>query len=415
MAEVLKLGFAGLSMDATKVLHQIADLPYLKLAAAADSRRKDALERFRRDFGANIYDDIVALCKDKNVDAVYISTAPEFHAEHAQVALRHRKHVIVEKPMALTLEDAEAMNHTAEKNGVKLLCGHTHSFDAPIRRIREIIRQGSLGPVRMINSWNFNDFTFRRFTNRDLEATHGVLLNQAPHQVDIARLIAGGKVRSVRAMAGNWEPARTSPGAYLCFLEFENGAAATLVYSGYAFFDTAELFGWVGEGGQPRNPETNLTARRNLNNFAGPDRETALEELKEKEMRYGAQGLKAAPTHHGWEAATSSADMKSHQPFFGLILVSCEKGDIRQSPDGLFLYGDDGKKEISVPLSMRGRQAEISELYDAIFHDRPLFHSGRWGEATLEACLAIVESSRNQKEVYLSHQVAVQDGGVPPV
>jgi phthalate 4,5-cis-dihydrodiol dehydrogenase len=78
MAEVLKLGFAGLGMDATKVLHQLADLPYLKLAAAADSRRKDALERFRQDFGAHIYDDIDALCKDKDVDAVYISTAPEF-------------------------------------------------------------------------------------------------------------------------------------------------------------------------------------------------------------------------------------------------------------------------------------------------------------------------------------------------
>ena len=132
-------------------------------------------------------------------------------------------------------------------------------------------------------------------------------------------------------------------------------------------------------------------------------------------MRYGAKGLEGTPTHHGWEAAGSSAATKLHQPFFGLTLISCEKGDIRQSPDGLFLYGNDEKKEISVPPSMRGRQAEIKELYDAIFYDRPLFHNGRWGEATLEVCLAILESSRNQKEVYLSHQIAVHDGDIPPV
>jgi hypothetical protein len=58
---------------------------------------------------------------------------------------------------------------------------------------------------------------------------------------------------------------------------------------------------------------------------------------------------------------------------------------------------------------VRGRQAEIDELYLAVFNNRPLFHDGRWGAATLEVCLGILESAQSGKELTLSHQVAVRD------
>ena len=61
---------------------------------------------------------------------------------HALTALENRKHVIVEKPMALTLEDCEAMNAAADRYGVRLLSGHNHSYDAAILKMREIIKSG---------------------------------------------------------------------------------------------------------------------------------------------------------------------------------------------------------------------------------------------------------------------------------
>jgi phthalate 4,5-cis-dihydrodiol dehydrogenase len=64
---------------------------------------------------------------------------------------------------------------------------------------------------------------------------------------------------------------------------------------------------------------------------------------------------------------------------------------------------------------VRGRQAEINELYDAVFNNRPLFHDGRWGEATLEVCLGIIDSARQGKELSLSHQVAVRDDAMTAV
>jgi predicted dehydrogenase len=266
-------------MDATKVLTQVTGLPNIKLAAAADTKRTSALERFHADFGAETYDNIDDLCQSSNVDVIYIATPPALHAEHTILAAKHRKHVIVEKPMALTLDDAQRMNEAAERYGIKLLCGHTHGFDAPVRKMREIVRSGELGRLCMINSWNYNEFMYRRFTNADLEVTHGIVLNQVTHQVDIVRLIGGGLVRNVRSITGVWDSNRTSEGASVAFLEFADGAASTLVYNGRGYFDTAELFGWIGEGGQRRDPETNLNARRNLTSLSRGDRNLQLENL----------------------------------------------------------------------------------------------------------------------------------------
>jgi len=78
---------------------------------------------------------------------------------------------------------------------------------------------------------------------------------------------------------------------------------------------------------------------------------------------------------------------------------------MRQSPDGICIYSDQGKKEVAVPCSQPGRQAELEELYRAVVEDRPVFHDGKWGTATLEAVLGIMESARERKEIYLSRQV----------
>jgi len=119
------------------------------------------------------------------------------------------------------------------------------------------------------------------------------------------------------------------------------------------------------------------------------------EELKEG-MRFG--GRREGEYSHVWEG-------ERKQPFFGFTLVSCEKGDIRQTPDGLKIYGETEQREIDLPAGSRGREAEVEELYNAVVHNRPVFHDGRWGAATLEVCLAMLESAEKRTEIFLSHQV----------
>jgi len=382
---------AGLGVASTQILPPIAALPYIKITAAADLRG-DALEKFRETYRGETFTSVEALCESANVDAVYIATPNQLHAKHVIAAAERGKHVIVEKPMALSIAECDAMNEAAEKHGVKLLCGHTHSFDPPIRKIRAIVKSGELGSLRMINNWNYNEFMYRPRMKHELATSHGVVLNQGPHHVDIVRLIGGGMVRSVRAMTGVWDKARQWEGSYTCYLEFEDGTPATLIYSGYGFFDTAELFSWVGEGGQYRDPKTNLDVRARLREVRTAEEE---EQLKEG-MRFG--GRREGEFSHVW-----SGERK--QPFFGFTLASCEKGDIRQTPNGLYIYGETEQREIALPAGSRGREAEIEELYNAVVHDRPVFHGGRWGAATLEVCLAMLESAQQRKEIMLSHQV----------
>jgi phthalate 4,5-cis-dihydrodiol dehydrogenase len=402
MAEVLRIGFAGLGEAATRVLPEIVELPYIKITAAADAR-ESARKKFREEFGGQAYESVEDLCRSRDVEAVYIATPHELHARHTIIAAENRKHVIVEKPMALTLDECERMNAAAEKYGIKLLCGHTHSFDPAVRKMREIIRSGELGRVCMIHTWNYNDFMVRPYTNRDLEASHGVVLNQGPHQIDIVRLLGGGMVRSVRAMTGRWDPSRPE-GAHVCYLEFEDGIPATVIYSGYGFFDTAELYGWIGEGGYLRHSETNAHARRSFKKIDGPGREEKLEQLKDN-LRYGARSVKEGPVAHGWPGLDEQQQDRKHQKFFGLTLVTCEKGDMRQSPDGIFVYGEDGRREVPIGKAVVGRQAEVAELYEAVTNGRPIFHDGRWGEATLEVCLGILRSAAERREIAMAHQV----------
>lgn len=387
----MRMGMAGLGVASTQILPLVRHLPYLQITAAADLRA-DALAKFHNEYDGEVFNTVEEMCARSNIDFIYVATPNELHAKHAIAAAERGKHVIVEKPMALSVAECEAMNEAAERNGVKLLCGHTHSFDPPIRKIREIVKDGELGKLRMINSWNFNEFMYRPRMKHELATSHGVVLNQGPHHVDIVRLIGGGKVRSVRAMTGIWDKARAHEGSYTCYLEFEDGTPATLVYSGYGFFDTAELFDWVGEGGQYRDPETNLAVRRRLRQVRSPEEE---EQLKEG-MRFGGQ-------REGEFSHLAPGERK--QPFFGFTLVSCERGDIRQTPDGLFVYGENEKREIRLPAGSRGREAEVEELYNAVIHNRPVFHDGRWGAATLEVCLAILDSAEKRKEIFLSHQI----------
>ena len=391
MSDILRLGMAGLGVASTQILPPIAKLPFIKITAAADMRA-DAVAKFREQYKAEGYTSVEELCASPNVDAVYIATPNSLHAEHAIIAAQHKKHIIVEKPMAMNLAECDAMNEAADKYGVKLLCGHTHSFDPPIRKIREIVKSGELGKLCMINTWNYNEFMYRPRMKHELAMTRGVVLNQGPHHVDVVRLIGGGMVRSVRAMTGIWDPAREWEGSYTCYLEFADGTPATLVYSGYGFFDTAELFDWVGEGGQHRPPATNLTVREKLREVRTAEEE---EQLKEG-MRFG--GKREGEYSHVWSGARK-------QPFFGHTVVSCQKGDIRQTPDGLKIYGESEQREIALPAGSRGREAEVEELYDAVVKGRPVFHGGRWGAATLEVCLAMLESAKQRKEIMLSHQV----------
>ena len=97
-----------------------------------------------------------------------------------------------------------------------------------------------------------------------------------------------------------------------------------------------------------------------------------------------------------------------HLPHFGTIIVTCEGGDIRLSPDGIFIYDADGCREIAAErgIGRPGHGDALDALWSAVREGRRDFHDARWGKASVEVVLAILQSSREKREITLSHQVA---------
>src|SRR6266550_5629276 len=147
----LRVGVAGLGRAFLLMMPTLVRHPNVQLVAAADPRA-EARARFAADFTANVYASVEELCADPDVDAVYVATPHQYHAEHVRMATAAGKHVLVEKPMALTLHECRAMTEAVRRAGVQMVIGHSHSFDAPIVKAREIIESGTVGPLRMITA-----------------------------------------------------------------------------------------------------------------------------------------------------------------------------------------------------------------------------------------------------------------------
>jgi len=96
MADILRLGIVGLGMRAGRVIPEISQLPFIKLTAGADVR-PHAVKQFQEEFGTEAYQSVEEMCQSPNVDAVYVCTPHEYHCEHTIIALKNKKHVIVDE------------------------------------------------------------------------------------------------------------------------------------------------------------------------------------------------------------------------------------------------------------------------------------------------------------------------------
>jgi phthalate 4,5-cis-dihydrodiol dehydrogenase len=393
----IRLGVAGLGRAFSLMLPTFLGDQRMVLAAACDPRAS-ARRQFAQDFDAPVYDGIEALAADPAVDAIYIASPHQFHAQHTRIAAAAGKHVLVEKPMALSLDECDQMIDACDAAGVHLIVGHCHSFDSPYLETRRIIEAGMVGAVRMITATNYTDFLFRPRRPEELmtEQGGGVVFSQAAHQVDVVRLLAGSRATHLRCILGNWDPARPTEGAYTAMLWFEDGVFASLNYSGYAHFDSDEWCGWTGEMGAPKNPGDYGLARRRLGTIARAADEAQLKAA----ATYGGAAYKAQDA-----AAPQQRNLHQH---FGPMIVSCERADLRPLPDGVAIYGDleRGMRPLAPPQVPRFEV--VDELYAALVDGSPPVHDGRWAKATLEICLAMLESGKQQRDIPLFHQTGLQ-------
>jgi phthalate 4,5-cis-dihydrodiol dehydrogenase len=388
----VRIGVVGLGLAGGVMVSAIKTHPAIALAGGADV---DAAlrERFAQAEGLPSYPDMQGLLVDESINAIYVATPHQFHREHAIAALSAGKHVVVEKPMALSLDDCDAMIGAAARAGRYLIVGHTHGFDPGLAEMRRILDSGRLGRLGMVATANYTDFLYRPRRAEELDSARGggILFNQLPHQIEMIRTLVSSPLRSVRAASMVLDAARPTEGACTAFLDFENGVAASLVYSGYDGFDSDEWHEWTSEGGFPKTP-AHGRSRRTLK---------SLDAASELRLRRDAYGY----------GSSVSAGFPPAQPHFGTLVATCERGDVRQCADGVRVYSEQGEEHVRLSKTAwrPGRGDVLEELRTAIRDGIAPHHDGLFGRETVAACLAIQRSAKERREILLNATIGTRD------
>jgi predicted dehydrogenase len=173
-----------------------AGLPDVELVAVCDVREAAARELASRT-GAAAYSDFEALLRRDDLDAVSVCTPDGLHREPTELAARGGRHVLLEKPIATTVADAEAIAAAASRAGVVLLVGHCLRFDPRYDQARQAVAQGELGAIQTIYTRRANTVAAQdRLGGRcPLPLFLGV------HDYDVMRWLAGSEVERVTAEA----------------------------------------------------------------------------------------------------------------------------------------------------------------------------------------------------------------------
>src|SRR3954471_6883618 len=149
MSGKIRIGIVGMGAAGWAFVPAIRGNAAFELAAIAepDTGMREAAAA---ETGAAVYPDLPSMLRDAPLDAVYIATPTELHPDHVAQACAAKKHVLTEKPMAIRVDEAQAMIKATSHDGFVLQVGHSHSYALPIARMREIVASGALGRARMI-------------------------------------------------------------------------------------------------------------------------------------------------------------------------------------------------------------------------------------------------------------------------
>lgn len=386
ISDPVRLGIAGLGRGFMLSLPSLRADPHVRLVACA-APRDESRQAFLDEFGGSAHATVEDLARDPEVEAVYIATPHQMHRKHAEILAAGGKHILVEKPLAVSMEDAHAIVMAARQAGVHLITGPSHSFDQPALKAAEMIASGEYGCPRMIHALNYTDFLYRPRRPEELDTAQGggVIFSQAVHQIDVVRLLMDARARQVMAMTGKWDANRPTEGAYSALVSFEGGGFASLTYSGYAHYDSDVLMDGVGELGQPKPANSYGKARRALMTVSSPEEEAR---------------LKSGRTY-GTVDAPSPAPHAEH---FGPVIVSCERADLRLTPDGVEVWGDLEKTFVPAPPDPSPRAPVLKAVYNSLRGHGAPRQVDDWGRASLEICHAILRSADDGGFVELEYQ-----------
>lgn len=210
----------------------------VKISAVSDMNFERAKE-IAEVYGARAYSNYKELLTDKDIDAVSICTPNAMHASYSIEAMSEGKHVLCEKPMATTLDEAKEMVEVSQRTGKKLMIAHNQRFIPSHQKAKQLIESGAIGKVVSFrttfghagpdagasegeNTWFFNKG----------EAGLGVMGDLGVHKVDLLRYMLGQEITKVAAFIKTLAKKQSAvDDNAVCILETDRGVVGTLAAS----------------------------------------------------------------------------------------------------------------------------------------------------------------------------------------
>lgn len=216
MSRTINVGIVGCGYWGPNLVRIFNALPgcSVKVVCDTDIRRLEHIGRLYPALSTQTqFADVIG---DAAVDAVVVATPAPIHYPMARQVLEAGKHVFIEKPMAMSSRDCDDLVRMAERHKLTLMVGHTFLYSAPVRKIREIVDAGDLGPIRCISARRLNLGLFQKSIN--------VVWDLAPHDLSIICYLMGELPSSVNCQGH----AHVTPG-------IEDVANMTLRFPGGGF------------------------------------------------------------------------------------------------------------------------------------------------------------------------------------
>ncbi|MBB6713540.1 Gfo/Idh/MocA family protein [Clostridium gasigenes] len=202
----------------------------------------------------NTYSDYKEMIEKEEIDVVVIATESGYHAEIAIYAMERSCSAIVEKPMAMSIKEADEMIDVANKNNVKLCISHQNRFNKPIQKLRESIENNKFG--KLINGtarilWNRNQGYYTQAPWRGTWALDGgTLMNQCIHNIDLLQWMMGGEIERVYAECDTFLRDIEGEDFGAIIIRFKNGAIGIVEGSACVYpnnlEETLSIFGEEG-------------------------------------------------------------------------------------------------------------------------------------------------------------------------
>ncbi len=270
------VGCGRYAADFAGSLAQLNDEIDLFFASRDSARAEEYSLRFG---GRDHFGSYRQAAEDDRVDALYICTPHHLHRQHSELGIRNGKHILVEKPLAQSLDDASAIVRAADNTRVTLMVAENVRYMAQVRKCHELVSDGAVGSLRFIQFQEEYPFQPGGWRNRQEDNGGGVLVDGGIHKVHFMRYLAGEPETVYAADLPRAMSGQEGEDGMALMLRWSSGAAGMINHS------------WTA--GRPLPPEVRVTGTRGNISFTVGNGQLFLERFSQEEL------FQFPPDHRG--------------------------------------------------------------------------------------------------------------------